>query len=59
MLPPFIIEQIRKLEQEERDRQVERQPRVEVPLDPQQRPEPSDADDDGEPDRGVTIVQVG
>ena len=59
MLPPFIIEQIRKREQEERDRRAEQQPRVEVPVEPLGRPEPGDADDDGEPDRGVTIVQVG
>jgi hypothetical protein len=57
MLPPFIIEQIRKREQEERDRQAERQPRVEIPLEPSQRPGPSD--NDGEGDRGVVIVELG
>ena len=59
MLPPFIIEQIRKREQEERERQAERRPYVEVPLEPFWRPEPSDDDDVGDANRGVIIVELG
>lgn len=66
MLPPFIIEQIRRREQQERaDREAQR-PRVELPIGPL-RPtrEPSFPasgayDDDSSeetPDRGVVIIQ--
>lgn len=55
MLPPFIIEQIRRREREERSRRE--QPRLELPLD---RPMPrgTDAPDD-EPNRGVVILDLG
>jgi hypothetical protein len=55
MLPPFIIEQIRKREKEEREHQAE-QPRLELPLE--RRPRRPDATDD-EADRGVVIVDLG
>jgi hypothetical protein len=54
MLPPFIIEQIRKREKEEREHQAE-QPRLELPLERRRRPEASDE----ETDRGVVIVDLG
>jgi hypothetical protein len=54
MLPPFIIEQIRKREKEEREHQAE-QPRLELPLERRRRP---DAPDE-EADRGVVIVDLG
>ncbi len=57
MLPPFIIEQIRKREQEERERQAERRPCLEVPLEPYWRPERGDEDSDA--NRGVIIVELG
>ncbi len=53
MLPPFIIEQIRKREIEERAHQE--QPRLELPLDP--RPAPAKAPVDEEK-RGVIIVEL-
>jgi hypothetical protein len=55
MLPPFIIEQIRKREKEEREHQAE-QPRLELPLERRRRPESTN---DDEPDRGVVIVDLG
>ncbi len=58
MLPPFIIEQIRKREQEERERQAERRPRLELPLEPIWQPECGD-EDGGDANRGVIIVELG
>lgn len=54
MLPPFIIEQIRKRETEERMR--EEQPRLELPLEPMRRP-PAHVPEDEK--RGVIIVELG
>ena len=55
MLPPFIIEQIRKREIEERVQQE--QPRVELPLEP--RPKPSSPHPAVEEEkRGVIIVEL-
>jgi hypothetical protein len=64
MLPPFIIDQIRKREEEESRRRDEDQPRLELP-------NPSDAyrgrvphasdrssDEGDDPNRGVMIVQL-
>lgn len=58
MLPPFIIEQIRQREQQERERRDVNQPRLELPLEriPVRRPAPEDED---EPNRGVIIVDLG
>lgn len=60
MLPPFIIDQIRRREEEETRRQ-EQQPRLELPVDaypPKPRRErDEDAEDDGE--RGVIILDLG
>ena len=55
MLPPFIIEQIRKREEEERARYD--QPRLELPIDrPRPRlPEPVEE----EANRGVVILDLG
>jgi len=55
MLPPFIIEQIRKREKEEREHQAE-QPRLELPLERRRPPQTSETD---ETDRGVVIVDLG
>lgn len=58
MLPPFIIEQIRKREEERR--QHEQRPALELPLPmptPSQRRKPSEPSDD-ERDRGVVILDL-
>ena len=55
MLPPYIIEQIRKRELEERVRRE--QPQLELPKDaPGQSPHPRKEDEDGE--RGVVILEL-
>ena len=56
MLPPFIIEQIRKREEERRQHQEA--PRLELPL-PQQREAPRKSIPDEEADRGIVIVDLG
>ena len=33
MLPPFIIEQIRKREEDEKRRRIDQQPRLQLPLE--------------------------
>lgn len=54
MLPPFIIEQIRKREHEvlERERPVLQIP---LPMPPDRAPEP-DREDEEDSDRGVLII---
>ena len=61
MLPPFIIDQIRRREEEERRRIERDRPRVELPVDayrpaPQPRREDEEPDD---PERGVIIIDLG
>lgn len=61
MLPPFIIDQIRRREEEERRRIERDQPRVELPVDayrPAPRPHP-DAEEPDDPERGVVILDLG
>ncbi|HYQ16363.1 MAG TPA: hypothetical protein VEQ58_11420 [Polyangiaceae bacterium] len=61
MLPPFIIDQIRRREEEERRRIERDQPRVELPVDayrPAPRPPREDEEQD-DPERGVIIVDLG
>ena len=53
MLPPFIIEQIRKREVEERTHRE--QPRVELPLEPRPAPPAAPADEEK---RGVIIIEL-
>jgi hypothetical protein len=58
MLPPFIIEQIRQREQQERRKREADQPRLELPIDvhqPARRP----PEDEEEAERGVTILDLG
>ena len=58
MLPPFIIEQIRRREDEERRRD---QPQLELPVDayPPRSQQPSDDDAVEErPERGVVILDL-
>jgi hypothetical protein len=56
VLPPYIIDEIRRREQEQQRRYE--QPRIELPLP--QAPPPSQRrhHDDGEKDRGVTIIDL-
>ncbi|MCL2724120.1 MAG: hypothetical protein FWD69_06740 [Polyangiaceae bacterium] len=59
MLPPFIIEQIRRREEEERKRHE--RPQLELPVSPAQRPPPKRREDREDPDqgqRGVVIVDL-
>ncbi len=56
MLPPFIIEQIRKREEEEQARHEQPQPQLELPLPPPRREPKRDVDD--EPHRGVIILDL-
>ena len=63
MLPPFIIDQIRRREEQERRRIERDRPRVELPVDayrPAPAPRP-DSDDEvpDDPDRGVVILDLG
>ena len=57
MLPPFIIEQIRRREEAQRRKSDAKQPRLELPLDvhrPAAEPDGSDEDHN----RGVVIVDL-
>jgi hypothetical protein len=55
MLPPFIIEQIRKREEDER--REERRPALELPL-PHPSPPAEQQPADDEPERGVVIIDL-
>lgn len=60
MLPPFIIDQIRRREVDESRRRDYEQPRLELPVDVYQpAPEPGSEDRDREDDRGVIILDLG
>ena len=60
MLDPWIIEEIRKREEERRRDRAE-QPRIEAPRDLPMRPpehEGRPADDDKDANRGVVIIEL-
>ena len=60
MLPPFIIEQIRRREEAQREearRKNAKQPRLELPLDIYE-PAPDSDGADEERQRGVLIVDI-
>lgn len=57
VLPPFIIDQIRRREEEERRRHEFEQPRLELPEEAK-RPVPEPREDD-HPERGVIILDLG
>ena len=54
MLPPFIIEQIRKREEEERARYE--QPQLELPIERPRPRQPAAPEEDG--NRGVIILDL-
>jgi len=55
MLPPFIIDQIRRREEEQRRRQELEQPRLELP---EEVYEPAREQPDQDPERGVVILEL-
>lgn len=58
MLPPFIIEQIRQREREEKARRSER-PRLELPLHPEPLPQREEQGERPErEERGVVIIDL-
>ncbi|HET9931402.1 MAG TPA: hypothetical protein VFQ35_11965 [Polyangiaceae bacterium] len=61
MLPPFIIDQIRRREEEESRRREHERPRLELPVDVYQPAAPKPRGDEPEPDgeRGVIILDLG
>ena len=56
MLPPFIIDQIRRREEQQRRR--EEQPTIELPNHAPSR-RSDDVDDEEDRDRGVVIIDLG
>ena len=61
MLPPFIIDQIRRREDEEALRRQD-QPRLELPVDaipPARKRDERDDGDDEDAERGVIILDLG
>ena len=59
MLPPFIIEQIRKREEDQRRRHDREQPRLEIPLDVHRPAPPREKEEESEgSERGVVIVDL-
>lgn len=62
MLPPFIIEQIRQREQQERTRREEQQPRLELPIidrAPLRRPAAEQPEEQDDVNRGIVILDLG
>lgn len=57
MLPPFIIEQIRRREEDERARRYE-QPVLELPLESPYAPLPKEKPSEESSERGVIIIEV-
>lgn len=58
MLPPFIIDQIRRREEDERQKRDHDRPRLELPLDVYQ-PAPEPASDEPRSERGIVILDLG
>ncbi len=59
MLDAFIIEELRRREEREREQTRER-PTLELPIDDRSHPRPSrrDTDDSGDSDRGVIVIDI-
>jgi hypothetical protein len=58
MLPPFIIEQIRRREQEERLRREAQRPRAELPVDAYRPPMPEVSEEEPDAHRGVIVIDL-
>jgi hypothetical protein len=61
MLPPFIIDQIRRREEEESSKHELEQPRLELPQDvypPPRERRPADERRDDETERGIVILEL-
>ena len=58
MLPPFIIEQIRRREEQER-REQRQQPRLELPVDAHRSPPRPEKKDEEESEREIIILDLG
>ena len=58
MLPPFIIEQIRRREQEEQAEKEAQRPMLELPLPFPAHQRPADSAPDDEADRGVVVIDL-
>lgn len=58
MLHPFIIEQIRQREQQERVRREIDRPRLHLPIDAYRPAFDEEADDDEKAERGVAILEL-
>jgi len=60
MLPPFIIDQIRRREEDDRRRKEAERPRMELPVDVHHPARKPHRDDDEQPaERGVIILDLG
>jgi len=59
MLPPFIIDQIRRREDDERRRKEADRPRLELPVDHHPARRPQREEDDEPAERGVIILDLG
>ena len=60
MLPPFIIDQIRRREEDVQRRQELDRPRLELPIDvyhPAPEPKPSEDDIEREPGREIQLLE--
>lgn len=58
MLPPFIIDQIRRREEEERNRREHDRPRLELPVDAY-HPAPEPVPEERDEERGIIILDLG
>jgi hypothetical protein len=60
MLDSFIIEELRRREERERNRARQERPRLELPVDDRHPPrEPAKSDDDEDkPKRGVVVIDI-
>lgn len=54
MLPPYIIEELRRREEARREERIRPQPRLELPVERPRRERPREPDSE----RGVAIIEV-
>jgi hypothetical protein len=59
MLPPFIIDQIRRREEDVQRRQELDRPRLELPIDDVYHPAPEPKPSEDDIERGVIILDLG